>query len=61
MRVTKTTVLYRPVGPRELAVHRERWISAEDLDAFADAIVGPIELIASYPDEDGQQKTARIP
>jgi hypothetical protein len=119
MRVTKTTVLYRPVGPRELeliresgwtrfpprlpeqpifypveneeyarqiardwnvkssgrghvlrfavdaafldqypvqrvgaAVHRERWIPAEDLDAFNDAIVGPIELIASYPDED---------
>jgi hypothetical protein len=29
--------------------HRERWIPAEDLDAFNDAIVGAIELIASYP------------
>ena len=29
--------------------HREHWIPAEDLDAFNDAIVGEIELIASYP------------
>lgn len=31
------------------AIHREYWIPAEDLDAFNDAILGPIEIIASYP------------
>jgi len=37
-----------PVHQVGTAVHRERWIPAEDIDAFNDAIVGPIELIASY-------------
>lgn len=29
--------------------HRERWIPAEDLEAFNAAIVGPIEVAASFP------------
>lgn len=29
--------------------HAEHWIPAEDLDAFNDAIVGSIEVIAEYP------------
>ena len=32
------------------ALHRELWIPADDLDAFNDAIIGAIELIASYRD-----------
>jgi hypothetical protein len=30
-------------------LHLERWIPAEDLDELNDRIVGPIEVIASYP------------
>ena len=30
--------------------HEEYWIPAEDLDAFNDAIVGPIEVIRSFPE-----------
>jgi len=30
------------------AVHQEYWIPAEDLDAFNLAIVGVIEIVASY-------------
>jgi hypothetical protein len=33
------------VGARH---HEEYWIPAEDLDAFNDAIVGPIEVIGTY-------------
>jgi len=29
--------------------HAELWVPAEDLEAFNDAIVGPIEIIAEYP------------
>lgn len=29
--------------------HREYWIPAEDLDAFNAALVGPIEVTASFP------------
>jgi hypothetical protein len=32
------------------AHHQEYWIPAEELDAFNDAIVGPIEVIATYHD-----------
>jgi len=35
----------RVVGGRE---HEEYWIPAEDLEAFSDAIVGQIEVIATY-------------
>ena len=31
--------------------HREYWIPAEDLPAFNAAIVGPIEVVKSFPDE----------
>jgi hypothetical protein len=31
------------------AAHHEYWIPAEELNAFNDAIVGPIEVIATYP------------
>jgi hypothetical protein len=41
----------RTVGAR---VHREYWIPAEDLDAFNDNIVGPIEVIAAF--ERGQER-----
>ncbi len=34
------------VGARR---HAEHWIPAEELDAFNDAIVGSIEVIAEYP------------
>ena len=37
------------VGGRE---HEEYWIPAEDLDAFNAAIVGLIEIIATYPNEE---------
>jgi hypothetical protein len=30
------------------AHHQEYWIPAEELDAFNDAIVPPIEIIATY-------------
>jgi len=29
--------------------HREYWIPAEDMDDFNAALVGPIEVVASYP------------
>ncbi len=29
--------------------HTEHWIPAEELEAFNDAIVGPIEVIAAFP------------
>ena len=29
--------------------HQEYWIPAEDLDAFNQAIVGPIEVVRSFP------------
>lgn len=29
--------------------HQEYWIPAEDLDAFNAAIVGPIEIVRSFP------------
>jgi hypothetical protein len=29
--------------------HREYWIPAEDLNAFNAAIVGPIEVVSSFP------------
>jgi len=38
-----------PVQQVGARVHRELWIPAEDLEAFNDRIVGPIELIASFP------------
>lgn len=38
-----------PVRKVGASIHRERWIPAEDLNAFNSAIVGSIELIASYP------------
>lgn len=28
--------------------HRELWVPAEDLEAFNDGIVGPIEVVAEY-------------
>ena len=31
------------------AVHAELWVPAEELDAFNAHIVGPIEVIASFP------------
>jgi hypothetical protein len=37
--------------PRRLvgsSIHEEYWIPAEDLSAFNDAIVGPIEVIAEF-------------
>jgi hypothetical protein len=37
-----------PVQQVGARTHQERWIPAEDLDAFNDSIVGPIELVASY-------------
>jgi hypothetical protein len=40
-----------PVQQVGASIHRERWVPAEDLDAFNDAIVGPIDLIASYSNE----------
>jgi hypothetical protein len=40
-----------PVQQVGAGVHRERWVPAEELAAFNDAIVGLIEVIASYPDE----------
>jgi hypothetical protein len=33
--------------------HQEYWIPAEDLPAFNDAIVGPIEVTASFGREEG--------
>jgi hypothetical protein len=38
-----------PVQQVGNALHRERWIPAEDLDDFNNHIAGPIEVIASYP------------
>ena len=32
------------------AIAREYWIPAEELDTFNQHIVGPIEVIATYPD-----------
>ena len=29
--------------------HRELWVPAENLDAFNEAIIGPIEVIARFP------------
>ena len=29
--------------------HREYWIPAEELDAFNEAIIGPIEVVARFP------------
>ncbi|MBO9518705.1 MAG: hypothetical protein J7493_11615 [Porphyrobacter sp.] len=29
--------------------HQEYWIPAEDMDAFNDAIVGPIEVVQRFP------------
>ena len=40
-----------PVHVVGAAIHQERWIPAEDLAAFNDAIVGSIALIASYAAE----------
>ncbi|MEA2786930.1 MAG: hypothetical protein QOF71_3034 [Candidatus Eremiobacteraeota bacterium] len=40
-----------PVHVVGAAIHQEHWIPAEDLAAFNDAIVGSIELIASYAAE----------
>ncbi len=51
--VTRFTVLasylaaYQPQDAGGVA-HREYWIPAEDLPAFNAAIVGPIEVIASF-------------
>ncbi len=39
-----------PVHQVGASVHRELWVPAEDLDAFNAHIVGPIELIATYPE-----------
>jgi len=48
------------VGARQ---HRELWVPAEELEAFNDRIVGPIELIASFPerpsDADGRGGAAK--
>lgn len=38
------------VGARH---HEEYWIPAEDLDAFNDAIVGPIEVVHTFPAKAG--------
>jgi hypothetical protein len=43
-----------PVQVAGAAYHQEYWIPAEDIDAFNAAIVGSIELIATYHSaEDG--------
>ena len=43
-----------PVQVAGAAHHQEYWIVAEELDAFNDAIVPPIEVIATYQGaEDG--------
>lgn len=42
--------------PAQLAggqAHRELWVPAEELDAFNDAILGPIRAIAAYRDRVG--------
>jgi hypothetical protein len=47
-----------PVQQVGNATHREFWVPAEDLEEFNDHIVGPIELIASYPqDNDSRPST----
>lgn len=38
-----------PVHQVGSAIHQERWIPAEELDDFNNHIIGPIELVASYP------------
>lgn len=40
-----TAASYNQVGAQ---VHLEYWIPAEDLVAFSDHIIGPIEVIAAY-------------
>ncbi len=38
-----------PVQPAGGRAHSEHWIPAEDLDAFNAALVGPVEVVASFP------------
>lgn len=38
-----------PVQDAGGIAHREYWIPAEDLTAFNEAIVGPIEIVARFP------------
>jgi hypothetical protein len=39
-----------PVHQVGASIHRELWVPAGDLDEFNAHIVGPIELIATYPE-----------
>jgi len=48
-----------PVQSVGARIHRERWIPAEDLAAFNDAIVGPIQLVASYVHEERVRDTGQ--
>ena len=43
---------YQPQNAGGVA-HREYWIPAEDLPAFNDAIIGKIEVVATFPSEVG--------
>lgn len=45
----------RVVGER---VHEEYWIPTEDLEAFNDQIVGPIEVVAEYREDRTESATA---
>ena len=49
-----------PVQQVGARTHRERWIPAEELAAFNDAIVGPVELIASDPGTDVGDSPERV-
>jgi hypothetical protein len=48
----EVTVLYRPVGPKKLALIHAYWILAEDLAELNRNIVGRIEVIAAFGDAD---------
>lgn len=48
----KADVLSRwPVQDAGGIAHREHWVPTEELDLFNDAIVGPIEVVASFGDD----------
>jgi hypothetical protein len=42
-----------PVQQVGAGVHQEIWVPAEEMDAFNDNIVGPIEVIARFEPEGG--------
>jgi hypothetical protein len=42
-----------PVQVAGARAHRELWVPAEEMDAFNDNIVGPIEVIATFEGDDG--------